>query len=334
MRPPKVSILVPVYNVSAFIEKCAHSLFCQTFDDLEFVFVNDSTPDDSMVLLQAVIDQYPSRKEQIVIVNHPLNRGIGATRNTLLQTATGDYLMWVDSDDFVSENAVDLLYAAASQDVDVVTADSYYVYQGENQIGFRRQELPTTPKEYIEALAFRNARAALWGTLSKRSLWIDNQLEMAEGVNYGEDYYNTVRLFYVAKNMAVVHEPFYYYNQANLSSYSTGSKTEMHFQSIILLFQYLDAFFQQQNDNQQFELFLAKAKLMERGALLLHTSAKLRRKYVSLYAQEGLRYATLKLPFSGWQTYLLRLINCHRFISADVAILVAKVLRRYCRINF
>ena len=335
MKIPKVSILVPVYNVSAFIERCAHSLFIQTFDELEIVFVNDCTPDNSMDLLQQVIAEFPSRKEQVVIINHPVNRGIGKTRNTLLEAATGDYVMWVDSDDSVTENAVELLHTAAvSKDADVVTADSYYLYQVDNHMGIRRQNVPSETKEYIEALAFRNVRAALWGTLSKRSLWADNQLKMAEGVNYGEDYYNTVRLFYFAKNMTVVHEPFYYYNQTNLSSYRTGSKKEMHFQSIILLFQYLDSFFNQQNDIQRFELFLAKAKLMERGALLLHTSAALRRKYASLFESEEHKFATITLPFSRWQMYLLRLITSRRFLSADVAIIVAKVLRRYCRINF
>ncbi len=70
----KVSVLVPVYNVSAYIERCARSLFEQTFDDIEYIFVNDATPDDSMERLEAVIRQYPER--EVRIVSHERNRGL------------------------------------------------------------------------------------------------------------------------------------------------------------------------------------------------------------------------------------------------------------------
>ena len=109
---PKVSFLVPVYNVSAYIGRCARSLFEQTFDDIEYIFVNDCTPDDSMERLEAVIEQYPERAGQVKIINQEQNQGPGTARNVALLAASGEYVCCVDSDDYVEYNMYALLQEA------------------------------------------------------------------------------------------------------------------------------------------------------------------------------------------------------------------------------
>ena len=205
----KVSILIPVYNVELFIERCANSLFSQTYHNIEFIFANDCTPDNSMQLLRKVISYYPTRKDQVLIVNNTENKGIGQTRTTLLSSATGDYLLWVDSDDFIAENAVELLVSAIEEsESDIVTSDTYIFYKGdENQILFS-QQFPTNPKQYIEAIACHRARAALWGTLSKRNIWLDNNISILKSSTYGEDYFATVQLFYFSRKYQIIHFPF------------------------------------------------------------------------------------------------------------------------------
>ncbi len=332
---PKVSILVPVYNVAPYIERCAHSLFRQTFESLEFIFVNDASLDNSIDLLENVIVAYPQRKDRVRIIQHATNKGIGATRNTLLHEATGEYLMWVDSDDFLVPNAVELLYEkAATEEADIITTDCYYAYRGEEDIKTVRRDFPTQPHQYIEALALRQTRAALWGTLSRHDLWSDNRIWMIDGINYGEDYFTTVRLFYFAHNLTIIHQPIYYYNQLNGNSYSSGHKGELHFQSIEKLFIHLQTFFDSRSDGSNFHDFLANAKQMERGALLLHTTASLRRKYATLYRSDTNSKIEKILPFSSWQRYLLKQIFACRFITADVALTVAKLLRLCFHINF
>ena len=74
----KVSILVPVYGVEQYIEKCARSLFEQTYSDIEYVFVNDCTKDDSIGVLKRVLEKYPQRMQQVRIINHEKNMGLGA----------------------------------------------------------------------------------------------------------------------------------------------------------------------------------------------------------------------------------------------------------------
>ena len=126
---PKVSFLVPVYNVSAYIGRCARSLFEQTFDDIEYIFVNDCTPDDSMERLEAVIEQYPERAGQVKIINQEQNQGPGTARNVALLAASGEYVCCVDSDDYVDADMVDAMYAkAVAEGADIVVADMWMEY--------------------------------------------------------------------------------------------------------------------------------------------------------------------------------------------------------------
>ena len=80
MQDIKVSVCTPVYGVEAFIERCARSLFTQSYKNIEYIFVNDCTPDRSMEVLQQVLSDYPERKDSVKIVNHKTNRGLVAAR--------------------------------------------------------------------------------------------------------------------------------------------------------------------------------------------------------------------------------------------------------------
>ena len=97
----KVSILVPIYGVERFIERCARSLFEQTYPNIEYVFVNDCTADRSVEILKELVEDYPGRKDAVKIISHEKNRGLAAARNTALENATGVFICHVDSDDWV-----------------------------------------------------------------------------------------------------------------------------------------------------------------------------------------------------------------------------------------
>lgn len=99
----KVSILVPIYGVEQYIERCAKSLFEQTYSEIEYVFVNDCTKDDSIGVLNRVLEKFPQRKLQVRIINHEKNKGLGAARRTAILNANGDYILHVDSDDYIAK---------------------------------------------------------------------------------------------------------------------------------------------------------------------------------------------------------------------------------------
>lgn len=89
----KISILTPIYGVEKYIEQCARSLFEQSYASIEYIFVDDCTPDKSIGILQSLLKEYPGRAQQVRIIHHDRNRGVGAARQTALMAATGDYLL-------------------------------------------------------------------------------------------------------------------------------------------------------------------------------------------------------------------------------------------------
>ncbi len=330
-----VSILVPVYNVSRYIERCAVSLFEQTFERIEFVFVDDCSPDDSIAILNEVAERYPERKPHIKLIRHSSNRGIGASRNTLLENASGDYLMWVDSDDFIEKNAVAFMLEHAQKNVaDLLTSESYYIYYSNTQKNKYSQKSSACPFEYLADLSKRSSRAALWGTLSKRELWSVHAIRIPEGINYGEDYFCTVCLFVLAGKIHIVDFPFYFYSRENTASYTTGRKTENHFKSISLLFDNLEDFFVKRGEVEKYNRFLSTARVLELGSLLLHTSRYLRKKYARKLTLLDLEKASEDSVFSSWQSFMLRQIVSGHFFFSDILLFSAKVLRRVMGINF
>ena len=116
---PKVSVIIPVYGVEPFIERCARSLFEQTLEDMEFIFVDDCSPDRSVEILNKVVSEYPNRN--VSVWKQSINCGVSAVRELALSKATGEYLGFCDSDDWVDSNMYKtLVETAEAQDADVV----------------------------------------------------------------------------------------------------------------------------------------------------------------------------------------------------------------------
>ena len=121
---PKVSIIIPVYGVEKYIERCARSLFEQTLDDIEYLFIDDSTPDRSIDILKRVLENYPHRKSQVNIHRMEQNSGQAIVRNWGMQNATGEYVIHCDSDDWVDTDMYRAMYEEAKdKNADVVVCD-------------------------------------------------------------------------------------------------------------------------------------------------------------------------------------------------------------------
>ena len=104
-----VTILIPVYGVEKYIERCARSLFEQTYRDIEYLFIDDCTPDKSIDILKNVMAHYPERASHVTIIRHDVNRGLAAARNSAVANCKTEWVLHVDSDDWLERNAVELL---------------------------------------------------------------------------------------------------------------------------------------------------------------------------------------------------------------------------------
>jgi len=115
-----LSVCVPVYNAAPFIERCVRSLFGQSYQELEYVFVDDGSTDGGIEIVRRVAAEYPNRQAQLVVLSHGGNRGVSAARQTALAAATGDLIVQCDPDDWVDED----LYAAMVRQIEAVNADA------------------------------------------------------------------------------------------------------------------------------------------------------------------------------------------------------------------
>lgn len=206
----KVSILVPVYNVEQYIERCVRSVFGQTYHNLEIIFVDDCSHDDSMDVVRRVLDDFLERKSQVVFIRHDNNKGIASTRNALIETATGEMVMFVDSDDWIEPDTVETLVAKQQETgADIVSANSF-----ENDNVLNPHFINPKFKNKEEVLNFfvcLNGHHELWSRLYRRCLFIDNGVRCVEGDNVCEDLFVTPCLFWYARSVAWENRCLYHY---------------------------------------------------------------------------------------------------------------------------
>lgn len=226
----KVSILVPVYGVEKYIARCAESLFKQTYQNIEYIFVNDCTKDSSIVVLEETIHKFPERARMVRIVNHKKNRGLAAARNTAVTVATGDFVMHVDSDDYVDEHIVEkAVRKQRVQDADIVSCNAKKMYAGYTEQMVHKHY--HSANELCLDVLRRKGQVCIWGRLIRLSLYRRYNIAVEEGANMGEDYQVIGRLAYYSKKTDVVDECLYYYDCSNESSYSNKFSLEKNRQS-------------------------------------------------------------------------------------------------------
>ena len=216
----QVSILVPIFNVEKYIERCAISLFEQTYKEIEYIFVDDCSPDDSVKILEKIIERYPQRREHIRIIHHKKNRGLAAARNTAVDNCKTDFLMHVDSDDWLELDAIEkLVHEQKKTGCDIVTGNMA-IWKNENTEVLRRNEPKDKETLICEYIKPSNAAHVLCGRLIRKSLYSDNNIAALEGYDIGEDYQVIPQLFYCAKNFSFVDDCIYNYDRTNVGSYT------------------------------------------------------------------------------------------------------------------
>lgn len=215
---PKVSVIIPVYGVEKFIGRCVQSLMKQTLEEVEYIFVDDASKDRSLEILRKTLDLFPERKEFVTILSHEKNAGLPAARNTGLKRATGEYVFHCDSDDFIENNALELLYTAAKkQDADIVWCDWYLTFE-KNE---RRMCEPSfsTPLEALMAMLGGGMKYNVWNKFVKRSLYIENNIEFPAGYGMGEDM-TMMMLFAHARKVCHISDALYHYVKMNTTAFS------------------------------------------------------------------------------------------------------------------
>ncbi len=264
---PKISIIVPVYGVEKYIERSAVSILEQTNKNFEVIFVNDCSKDNSRKILFDVINRYKGTSSFVSIIDHEVNKGISATRETGLKAASGEYILYVDSDDYIAPNMVELLLARANEtNADIIYSDYYDLKNGE--LIYQNQSLTVKDPLLITASMLRSEIVwTPWNKVFKKELAIDHNIHWPVGINVGEDLVVMAKLFAYAKKIEYVNQALYIYNRDNVNSYINSWSVSSCQQSIKAV-ETINAFFTNDFPNVDLINSLNKVKLASRYQML------------------------------------------------------------------
>ena len=221
----KVSIIVPVYNVEKYIERCAVSLFEQTYFYIEYVFVNDCSTDQSIDVLNQVIGRYPNRADHTRIINHQVNRGVAAARNTALDRCTGEFVCQIDPDDYIELDAVESLLCQQERSGSDIVTGQMVMHRSDRDVLLVFPRYPNKRDMVIDMMQ-PTIMHSLANRLIRRSLFENFKIRAKEGVNCGEDCWMMTRLAYFAKSCDTIDKVVYHYDRTRENSY-TSSKNDV-----------------------------------------------------------------------------------------------------------
>lgn len=214
----KVSILVPFYNVEKYVGKCVASLFQQTYKNIEYIFVNDCSPDNSLEIIEKSIETY-GVKEKCHIITHQKNMGICVSRNDCLNNASGDYVLFIDSDDYIDHDMVELLVKAAlKEDADI--SGCGYTEEYDDHSVMIPQRYTNDYNEMLKAITVLTIKGVMWKLLIRRSIIEDNHIRFMPEKNMVDDYLFCCQVFYYSRRFAGVDRCMYHYVQFNPNNYS------------------------------------------------------------------------------------------------------------------
>jgi len=207
-RIPKISIIIPAYNVSQYIKRCVESAINQTLKDIEIIIINDGSSDNTLETIKNI----KSQDKRIILISQK-NQGVSEARNAGIDIAKGEYIQYLDGDDWIESNACEETYNYARQnDLDMVVFDYYEDDDGKlkyiKDFDVRKDDI-ISGEEYVKLFFCNKSCPAIWSKLWKRNLY--DKIRHPKGINFGEDLATTPRLAFKAKKIGKINEAFVHY---------------------------------------------------------------------------------------------------------------------------
>ena len=220
----KVSIIVPVYNVESYLDKCLNSLVNQTLKDIEIIVINDGSTDNS----QKIIDKYSKKYKNIINIAKE-NGGVSEARNLGLEKASGEYIGFLDSDDWIEPDMYELMYQKAkTENFDIVACDTQAIYNDKKvYISSNIKEDNVSNKELMI-----DAYAVIWNKIYKKEIL--KGIKFNKGMNFCEDVEFLYMVYSKVKTIGVIKEPLHNYLQRE------GSLTYVYDKKLYKLLEAMD----------------------------------------------------------------------------------------------
>lgn len=227
----KLSIIIPFHNASIYIDQCARSLLEQSIDGIELVFVNDCSTDDSVEVLNKVLEDYPLRKKDVKLITHVQNKGVASARNTGLQHATREFIGWCDADDWVVPDMFEkLLEVAERKQADLVWCNFFLLY--DDRCLEDKQEIAEDPHLYMKGLVQGTIQGMLWNKVIRRKILADNNIVFLDNCNKAEDRNILFKTLFFCRTIVHLSEPLYYYVQRNPNSLTRQTHSDRVYEEV------------------------------------------------------------------------------------------------------
>lgn len=203
-----LTVIIPIYNAQATIGRCCKSLFAQTLESIQYIFVNDGSVDDSLIEIQKSLDYFPNRKKDVIIIDRKENRGVSYSRQQGLDRALGEYVIHCDADDWIENDMYESLFNAAHGSSADVACCGFFV---DTPDGKSLSKLPGV--DYQLAFNIAPIFGSIWNKIIRRKVITQNGIGFYESINWGEDFIMSIQCQILANKIAVVNRPLYHYVQ-------------------------------------------------------------------------------------------------------------------------
>lgn len=234
MKEVKVSVIVPVYNTEKYLDQCLESIVKQSLEDIEIIVINDGSVDKSHSICMKYYCKYPQKIKYI----ENINIGCSSTRNLGISLAKGEYIAFVDSDDYIAEEMYKEMYKKAKEEeLDIVICGMEYIQIQENR---KINLVPKNKKKNIEYLDYKNLMANPVNKLFKREVIIKNKIIFPVDIHAGEDIVFCFKAMLNSKKIASMDKIFYYYIQHGNNSIFNLDKRLGIFKAFLELYNYLE----------------------------------------------------------------------------------------------
>ena len=220
-----ISVIIPVYKVEMFVRRCLESVIAQECNkfSVECLIIDDCTPDDSMIIVQDVINSYQGSSITFRVIHHDKNMGLSKARNTGIKAATGDFIYFVDSDDYIIDNAFNsfISYFSCYPPLDLIVGNSLWVEKDYLTNTIANTNATTSffiedKQKIVELMLRRHLDRHAWNKLVRRSLFVDNDLFFDAGLLY-EDVTWTYKLYSCVSTLLIIPNLTYMYEYNPLS---------------------------------------------------------------------------------------------------------------------
>lgn len=287
----KVSVIIPIYKVEPFIERCVHSLMNQTLENIEYIFVNDCTPDNSINILNNILKEYPNRN--VHIIHHSQNKGLAAARKTGMSQAKGKYIVHCDSDDWVDANMYKNMLEIAEQNKADIVACGFKTETSNTTCEVQYPYKTETYDDILDPNKIGWIYGAVWNKMILKDLYIRNNISPIEGINMWEDTLITTPLRLKSTKTIIIPNTYYHYWIGERQSSFFSSNDINKVDEMIFATTFLEKYLSENFPNYNTKPFIRKLKLTCKERLMSTPNYETFIRWRKIYPENDLLIWTL-----------------------------------------